>query len=321
MPRGRKYSGPLLPGTKTVRGSTRKKHLNKTEKKEVTAIANRVVSKRAESKYFECNTLFNNTDDTMFASTPATNDQIYVKAYQLDFNGSIADSLQYGYNTAGTAMAIESLQMATCTQGTQTSQRVGDYASPSLCSTEFLFRRNHSEVTDTSRVWQPMVYHVRVIRVVPRTISGMNADDSIPNPKQDLFVNEKGDAIGIESGLNNFELSMYRVNRRKYKLILDKTLSINPPLTTALLASGTGGATGDVDAPMLAGKILPHMNFKHDLGNKLFYAQSGDTKPRAGMKNEYMLFHAFYPQQLANDSIKPDQLKLTCKSVSTFKDL
>ncbi len=67
---------------------------------------------------------------------------------------------------------------------------------------------------------------VRMCRVVPRQRSGMNSNrGDVPNPELDLFVDEKGNAIGVKTGDFNAEMmTLYRINTRKYKVILDKIL-------------------------------------------------------------------------------------------------
>ncbi len=93
------------------------------------------------------------------------------------------------------------------------------------------------------------------------------------------------------------------------------------PSPVCCLPAAQGGNPGDVNAPMHLHSVPAPMKFKHDIGSKLYY-EDGDDRPSAGLKQEYILFHAYYPTMV--DSVlapEPDQLKITCKSVSTFKDL
>jgi len=318
--KGRARRGPAMGRRRAPPKKT--KALTKVEKKQVATIAKRVVNKQAESKYFECNTLFNNIRDGMYKASISGSGKIWVKGYMLDNSDSnTATWPTYGYDAQSSPFPIESLNMSQSVN-TGDSARDGKYVSPSLCQTEMLLRRDAIDLTDVNNFPEKaMEYHVRVIRVVPRNSSGQNTDrGDAQAPRDDLFVDERGQPIGVALGIDALALQMYRVNTRKYKLIMDKTISVKPPVVSAEVASGAGGAQGDVSLPTVLNSVPAKMTFRHDLGKKLYYDLEQDLKPTAGLKQEYILFHAFFPTQVQSN-VEPEELFLTVKSVSTFKDL
>ena len=71
---------------------------------------------------------------------------------------------------------------------------------------------------------------MRMIRVQPRM---KKYSDVEINPKGDLFVDQYGEAIGVNSGgFNTMELELLKINSRKYKVIQDVRKSATIPLAS-----------------------------------------------------------------------------------------
>lgn len=323
-------------GRRAPRNRSRKskKGLNKVEVKQTKAIANKVLMKAAESKYFNCLSIDNLTNDGANTTNRGqllipsgqvadTNYRVMVKAYATTTvakGGSPTDQFMYGLDTATqTEKPMLNLQLAQRTVVDDHGNKMdGQYCMPAHASLALSITRHYSTIVDelgTSYMKQGPI-RFRVINVVPRTSRGTNqASGQEHDPQTDLFVNELGNPIGVKSVLSIYDIAQYKVNGRRYKVKMDKTFTLNCPVNFDASAPSSLSIPGN--------KFDEHLRFKFELGKKLFYLNDTDTAPTAGATNEFILVHAWYPV-IRNENLEAydmGPILLGGKAVSTFKDI
>lgn len=320
----RKYS--IVPYVKKTKKSKKKTAVTKEIKKEVKKQARQL----GTSKYFNTQTLVdlcggsNQAGGKFFASG-----NFGLRNWRIMVMGFCTTSNQYGpdltnFYTYGVKyddsadQIMTNLFLARCEEQqdkTDVMSRNSQYVTPSLAKTTWLLNRvNKTTSTDAHRDNAAPI-KIRMIRAVPRTSSGQNLGAEECDPNTDLFVDEVGQPIGVggAAGFSIYEMELYKTNKRKYKIVSDKTFVLNTPDT-----HGTNYVTLGVS---------PHekkLECTHNIGKKIFYKDADAVNPTAGAKNEFILFHAWYPS-LKNisdsDHNMENQLRLGCKAVSTFKDI
>lgn len=196
----------------------------------------------------------------------------------------------------------------------------GFYATPSFCQSRFVVEREILN-TGTSTVPPPktLPYYVRVLRLMPRTRRSSNQS---VDPNLDAFLDEQGLATGVfVAGFSKLQLMTYKANSRKYQVVEDKKFIMNCPVSYNLVDIGTG----TFNTTRTTESVMKTMDFKHDIGKKLFYkapdANPDPNYPTSGFKNEFILWHF---QAIGDNSVTrlpANNVRLSVSTVSSFKDV
>ena len=321
---------------KAVRRQT-KRGLNKTEVKQVTSLANKVVKKIAETKYFNVSG-FKEGKALYHART--NHKAIGVRGYATCENkNSQGVRIPYGRNIAtGAIEYLDELNMNRCFASTSSSdffksQKIeGVYASPSFAQSTFILERDVGYTIGQASEYNSLnnaPYFVRITRVSPRASKFSTIEI---NPEGDLFVDEFGRATGVAtSDFNVHQLMTYKLNSRKYKVIEDKSFLMAPPMIMNNLATGQSDTdpltetNGNV-AQYNLNNCLRTLSYRHNIGKKLFFARGGENEDNStsGQQNEFILFHTCHVgvnSQAAPNSYDATDMLISTKSVSTFKDV
>jgi hypothetical protein len=171
-------------------------------------------------------------------------------------------------------------------------------------------------------------YKIRMIRCRPRTSKlAYQACD----PRFDLFLDQVNEPMGIsttnDSGVPTFdtyEFHMAKTNSRRYQILEDKVFDLACPGSYSNLNIGNGEyTTTDIKSGFM--RIVR----KHDIGKELYYPQFNDRSdsanqyPSTGFQPEFVLFHlcAVGSVQTGTDAVSANNIRLSCRPVSTFKDI
>lgn len=332
MKSGAYYSKGKKRGRKP---STRPKRVRKTVRpppKMIKNIVKKTVTNLAETKYFQTTRLSALTRLAPISSRSLAT-PINVLAFAVGTGVSPAagtdDIIDYGFEPGVGNPDIYALNMVR-TFGRNTSdvslrknQVEGAYVSPSMCRSEWLieFPRvdTSSSVNDLLGA-NPM--YMRVIRVKPR--NRKYADVAV-NPKGDLFVDQYGEDIGVNIGsFNQLELQMYKINSRKYEVIQDIHKILVPTSTTSTFAIANGNTQV---TNLYAYGNQCRLVFNHKQPKKLYYTDvdstgvvSDQAQPDAGQSTEMIFFH-FTTLGTEGNVNASNNMEVSCKTVSTFKDI
>ena len=145
----------------------------------------------------------------------------------------------------------------------------------------------------------------RMIRVVCKNLAGTETEY---DPDGDLFLNTRGDAIGVDS--NNFdqkEMLSYKVNNRRYTTLDDKVFTLQNPLTVNYTWAGrTGGGEHNQGwwVPQVSNgsaNCEKYISMNHMLtqkkGGSVYYPEpitSSYDNATVGQRREFTLFHFYY---------------------------
>lgn len=309
-----------------------KKHLTKTQIVDTRKIAKQVIRGDAETKYFNTTRLSTLTRiQTIAARSLATAVEVRAFAVGTGNNPTIGgnDVIDYGF-VAGTGnpdvIPLNMTRAFGVGNGDLSLRKNaidGAYVSPSMSQTEWIIQfPDMFTNTDLGRIAAANPMYMRMIRVTPRL---KNVSDVEINPKGDLFVDQFGEAIGVNSGgFNNMELQLLQVNKRKYDVIQDLSKILVPSSTKSTFAISTGN-TQITNLSKTGSRCKIVMKYKQP--KKLYYTDvdsSGvvvDTaQPHAGQSNELIFFH-FTTIGSSGNVNATGNIEITCKTVGTFKDI
>lgn len=330
-------SGPRMKnGSYYSKRKSKKGGLNKLEQKQTREIAKKAIMKVADSKYFNCasiDALCNDGVDTTNVGQQLqrsgtftdTNYRVMVKGY-CTTNTVVGDDItdKYNYGNNGTIPStMENLDLARRYNSGHNFRMDDQYCVPSLSTLALSITRHYSHPTiGTSATFEAQSpIRFRIIHAIPRTSNGMNqAYTEQSRPEDDLFVNETGSPIGITSKLSIYDIQFFKTNGRRYKIKMDKQFTLNSPNS---FNSGDGSAGLGGFQQLGGSKFQEMLNFKFELGKKLFYLNDLDELPTTGATNEFILIHAWYPnlRNQDNSEFAMTPVLLGGKAISTFKDL
>jgi len=192
----------------------------------------------------------------------------------------------------------------------------GSYCSPAKCQTTWFVQVPQQDTTIESNYGTPTM--MRIVRVKPR--KQKYADLSI-NPKNDLFIDQFGLERGIASpSFNEVELTLFKVNLRKYILVKDEVKILTPASTIATLDIANGNTiTTDLTKNNSNCKLV--MN--HKQSKKLYYTDAllDGAEPASGQSNEMIFFHFCKQGTRGSYSSNEKAVEISCIPVSTFKDI
>jgi len=327
MSNGRYYSKGKKRGRPGKKGSSRVKStsttLGKAKRSEVKSIVKKVMYSVAESKYFNTTNMSSLTRLQPYKSRTGST-ALAAMGFAVGTGESPQSSgITYGNNGVNTSVIDLNCSRLFGAQDPDAptdslfqNALEGSYCQPSMCRTEWYLQIPQQNTTNSNNFGTPMM--VRIVRVKPR--KQKYADLSI-NPKNDLFVNQYGVEQGINfSSFNEMELTMFKVNARKYEVVEDTTKFLVPASTTATLEIANGNTiTTDLTARGSNCKLV--MNHKQP--KRLYYknASIDGTQPQDGQSNELIFFH-FVKQGARGDANSNEaDIEITCKPISTFKDI
>lgn len=337
-----KLSGPRMRGGKyyskgKVRGRPRKYVKSAASKrrsapKMIKNIVKKQINSLAETKYFNSAPLSTLTRMTPFASRSVAT-AVDVLAFAVGTGEQIGigttSTADYGFISGTGNVPVEPLNMcrafgeANSDPAVRKNKIDGAYVSPSLCKTEWLIEFPQVNTTSVlNNIEQANPMYMRMIRVVPRQ---RKYQDVQINPKGDLFVDQFGEATGVNTpSFNQLELQMYKINSRKYQVIQDYQQVLVPTSTFSTYAIGTSN-TAVTNLTRFGNRL--RISCIHNQPKKLFYTEmdtngnvNNGAQPQAGQSNELIFFH-FTSLGTGGNTTASNDIEVTCKTVSTFKDL
>ena len=329
-------------GRRTTTKSS-KKGLTKKEKTQTRQIAKSVVNKMAESKYFNVSREIGEMEFNSAWWTSATvQSEIAVLGFTTGFEKAIdaagsTVSYKYGVNSLnGNAKNMESLELNRVfdsAQGSPLDQNSveGNTIRPAYAETHWLLNRLAGNTEQFSDIANGLKYTIRMIRCKPRPVKG---SFNKVKPEADLFLDQSNHEFGIStisSGtrvFNSFELMLAKANSRKYQILEDTTFTMGPAGNYVDVGLGAGEIAYDVKNPESSScKVLKRT---HKIGKELYYTAPNDTSttqnqyPQDGFTPEFVLFHVWAsgnPQTAITARTTPSLLRVSCRPLSTFKDM
>lgn len=326
-----------------TRAKTTKKGLTKTEKTQTRQIAKSVVNNLAESKYFN---VARSIGELPLNSAWWTNSNIQSEIGVLGFTTGFEKAVdqngatiayKYGVNPAnGAGKNMESLELNRVFDINSASPLdqyhvEGNTIRPAYAETNWLLNRLAGNTEQFNDLGNGCNYKIRMIRCKPRPTKG---SFNRVHPENDLFLDQANHEFGIstlQSGVqvfNPFELMLAKTNSRKYQILEDTTFTM-------------GSAGNYVDVGLGAGEVAYNMKNPettqcktlkrtHNIGKELYYNKPNDVStsqnqyPQDGFHQEFVLFHVWAsgnPQTVATARTTPTLLRVSCRPVSTFKDM
>jgi len=328
-----------------------RKGLTKTEKTQVKSIAKKTVNSLAETKYFNCQAYDQEPFNAAWESNTGgvtVRSEISVLAFSIGANKSkgndgAVDAYKYGVNDAGNKRDMRQLKMNQVYLFNSPDAQLranaieGTTLRPAFNETQWLLDRFTDDTSTDFTKGLP--YKVRMIRARPRVLK---SSYQIVNPEEDLFLTSSNQAFGISSRtsltgpfvMNSFEFHLAKPNTRKYHILEDTTMVINPNMNYY-----NAGAAEEFEIPYATSAVgCTQKQFKrsHKLGTELFYPRAAgdfatepiepladDAFPTDGYTPEFVLFHVIKcgDDTTTVNRIRPQSLRISCRPVSTFKDI
>lgn len=317
--------------------------LNKKEKKEVSKIAKKAVLGLAESKYFNINgALGEDSFNAAWRTSIGIASEVAVLGYTTGFekalnkDGSVT-AYKYGVDpSSGSNKNMDSLELnrifhAGSGVPNDQFQIEGKTVRPAFTETQWLLNRLAGQTNTLAQVQNGLIYKVRMIRVKPRPSKASHIQ---VDPQTDLFLSNFNDEFGIQSQtgttyvFNPYEFVMAKVNSRKYKVLEDKMFTMGPAGNYTNLEAADGHL---VPYQVQVGETSSMRSFKikHNIGKELYYENPNgstdeDQYPQDGFTPEFVLFHVWAqgnPNEEFGLRTTPNLLRISCRPVSTFKDI
>ncbi|AXH73498.1 MAG: putative capsid protein [Cressdnaviricota sp.] len=353
MPYGKMRRSAKRSARTTRRPS--KNALTKVEKKQVKSIAKQVVNSVVESKYFNTQ-----NGDSVNQAAPSyawydADEQIRspvsvigcMTGYNRSVNQDLTNTLwTYGVKASGSSQGMTTYHLNRIFDNSTLAHTPnlleGSTCRPAFAQTQHMLERiiQSTEAMGTTGV--PinvgLPYKIRMIRVKPRATKGSFMD---VDPEVDLFLNRLNNAYGVNSDpdevlgmdqrFTHIDMLLAKVNSRKYNVLEDKIFNLESPGTYTNLNI----AAGETQMTNLSSKGTLIKTVKHNIGTEFHYrepyqdggASSTDLYPDDGFIPEFVLFHicmvnnpSAAPGNTASSEGYADQLKYSCRVVSTFKD-
>lgn len=336
------YSGKRRGSfTSTGRYHSAKKRVGK--RAEVPAdVVKRVVNSLAETKYFNVAKYIGEEPLLAAWRDGNTASEIAVLGFTTGYekaklNPSTDQAYKYGVNDAGNNINMNGLDLNSIYHGNETNPAeaaqavTGNTVRPSYAETNWLLTRSAGETDDIGDVSNGLIYRVRMIRCKPRAKKGSYQD---VNPREDLFLDQTNTEFGISSNLygstvkkfNAFEFNLAKPNTRKYVILEDTTFTMGPASTYHALAT----TTDPYDVKQGMTSSVKTFKRRHDIGSEFYYTDPSNSSdiaesyPADGFTGpEFVLFHVWACGNQESIAIRktPDLLRISCRPISTFKDI
>lgn len=352
-PRGRprKFAGPKM----RTGAFKSKKGLNKTQKKESTAIAKRAVNAVHKIKYFNVERQDAPNAPRVSASANALK-QVSVIGYSSTIEKNAAgQNLSYG----GQTLIPLKLTRRFVDDGTNTNPAPTTDPLHQMCSNaayivpksartvfsiervRYLVEQNNTTASDKLLAFTLPIC-CRVVTIEFRNVSGTNTDQK---PELDLFLDQTGIPTGIDDGkFDRLDARLAPINTKLYKKISDRQFTINQNNIITPIAEASAVNFSDMVTEK-GGSSFKHIAQNYQIsarkGGKLYFEMHDHQTPTSGQKRQLTLFHFWYQnghllvgsplQPLAPGSIagadteavpthvNPD-IQIKHRSVATFMD-
>lgn len=342
MPRTRKFSGPLRPGTTSTRQRVAKKPrggLNKVEKKQTKKIVDTAIKKTEALKYFD-----SQSSDNAVApqtSTVSNKKEVSVIAFSstTEFDNT-STALKYGpqdyqplylarpfkYNDAVTELAQQALN--------------GQNIIPKIARTSFSVERvayavAHAQggtANPTPNMARSLPISYRILKIGFKAQIGTQ---TTIDPNTDLFINTFGQEVGIDSNdFDRLDCKFASINTKKYTKLMDMrgTIQQNNIITPSDFA---GQLTDIVTGKSGKSNFTMTIPFKLSArkNGKLFYEDpkaAGAQQPAtfsSGGRRELICVHTWFDNghNLLGGTGQPlaptaADIQIKSRSVSAFID-
>lgn len=334
-------AGNRFRGTKKARSKrSADRGLTKTQELQVTSLAKQCLEQAAESKYFNTNGGILNYSPAVTSQTGGVNSEISCWGFTTGLRREFDTDAIYKWGqdpSNGNLVSMTSLNLNYLFRDTATPLSRAQYSlegqvcRPAYNEVKWLFERPQSNtILDPSK---GVPYQIRMLRLVPRATK---ASYQAIDPRLDCFLDQLNEAYGISSVdatgaplFNLKEFHLAKANSRRYKVLQDTTFVMNPTsIRTDIFApegSGTGNDNPLVNQPDASGvKVI---KTKHNIGTELHYANPNDTTsafaqyPDTGFEPEFILFMVAALGGVEQVGDLTDNIRLSARPVSTFKDV
>ena len=328
---------------KTKTSKSTKRGLNKVEKKQVKQLAVKAVNSIAESKYFHSSTTVGRIScNPAWKTTAGIASEIAVLGFTTGFEKQVSkdgstEAYKYGVDaTSGNNVNMESLEMNRIYTNASTAPLnqnaiQGKSVRPAYAETKWHLDRVAGYLNTLQSVQNGCIYKVRMLRLKPRAAKGSAQQ---VDPQADAFLTQTNNEFGIQSLeggayiFNSFEFMLAKPNTRKYRVIEDKMLTMGPASNFTNLGIN-GGHIEPYQSQVGENSSDKTMTLKHNLGKELYYklpegGSSNDQYPDDGFVPEFILFHVIAtgnPEETLALRKTADLLRISCRPVSTFKDM
>ncbi|AXQ66614.1 MAG: putative capsid protein [Cressdnaviricota sp.] len=280
--------------------------LNKTEKKQTKKIAEAVVKKDHVMKYFD-------VDTTFTAAAPATSvqsnalKQISVLGYSSTTNENNAGQTQnYGSQALIPLFLSRPFKENNPTSELATNALNGQYILPKMAKTHFSMERVRYNVQSSTNeavdydMAESLPCHYRIIKVEIKAEQGTM---EVVNPNNDLFIDQHGLPIGIDSpNFDRLVIKYAPINTKKYtkKSDIQGTIHQNNIITPAVAA--TAGSDHTDIVTMKNGASEKYFTVPFQLSarknGKLFYQDPQQSSAvqtfTSGGKRQLVLMHFWF---------------------------
>lgn len=335
----RKKSMPTRRRRSYKNGPSRRKGLSKTERVQVKSIAKSAVNACVESKYFNVNGGVTDEQPSPIWQIAGQNSEISCWGFTTGSRRDYGTNATYNWGVSpvdGSSVAMDSLNLNQLFRTNAVPASRAQYAleglecRPSYNEVQWLFERRQSNTIADPSAGMP--YKVRMLRLVPRATK---ASYQAIDPQNDCFLDELGEPFGPSSVSGASPLFdrrafyLAKANSRRYKVIADTTFGMLPSsIRTDIFAplnSGQGNDNPLVNQPSMGGvKVI---KTKHDLGKVFHYenpnessASGGSQYPSTGFEPEFVLFLVSAVGGVDAAGDLTDNISLSARCVSTFKD-
>lgn len=340
---GKKRSMRKRTYGRSTRPKSGKKGLTKKEKTQTRKIAKSVVNSLAESKYFNVSREIGEMSfNSAWWASATVQSEIAVLGFTTGFEKNVdaagsTQSFKYGVNPSnGAQKNMESLELNRVFDSGEGQPLLqyaveGNTIRPAYAESHWLLNRLAGNTEQFGDLANGCNYKVRMIRCKPRPTKG--SFNSV-RPENDLFLDQSNHEFGINtisSGswvFNPFEFVLAKPNSRKYQILEDTTFVMGPAGNYVDLGLGAGEVANNMQSP--ESSSCKTLKRTHNIGKELYYNKPNDTTtsqnqyPQDGFHQEFVLFHVWAsgnPQTVNTARTTPQLLRLSCRPVSTFKDI
>jgi hypothetical protein len=253
-----------MPPKKPRKTQRKRKGLTAKERSQVSKIAKGAISSVAEKKYMD-SAQFTSINPVAATATNATVSCLCFSSTTNESpNGSV---LTYGTLPIREQLCLRpfSVDRSNDTPGADTSNYIiGKECKPVSCRSQWRIQRQAASMDSITSLGStntpggligvgpdqypnglaeacPIV--CRMVRFVVKNLAGT---DTEYNPSADLFLNMRGDAVGVsKSEFKQKEMLAYKVNNRRYTTLDDKVFTLQNPLTVQYTWAPKASSTSD----------------------------------------------------------------------------
>lgn len=301
----RRFSGPLRPGTKSVRTRVAKnpRGMNKTQKKQSKQIAESVVKKDHTLKYFESSS----TDNAVAPQVSAESNKQEISCIAFsstDLFDNTGAAVKYGPQDYVPLLLANPFKEGNTNPQLEAQAMNGQYILPKKAFATFSMERvaysvGHAQggtANPTPNMARSLPISYRIIKV---GIKAQQGNAIVINPNIDLFIDSNGQPTGIDQNdFDRLDCRMSPINTKKYNKIMDKHGVINQ--NNIISPSDFAGQLTDI-VTQKNGSSMKIMTVPFKLSQrkngKLFYKDpqaAGTTTFTSGGQRELLFCHFWY---------------------------